>query len=514
MRLGAVVDVSRAVAGTAGRLAKVGHLADLLARVPPDEIPIVIAFLSGEPRQGRMTIGRAVLSGLRDVPPAGAPCLELREVDALFDRIAAVAGSGSASARALLLRQLLSDATMEEQEFLVRLLYGELRQGALEGLLTDAVARASNVPAARIRRAAMMAGDLAPVARAAFAGGEAGLAQFTLRPFQPVQPMLADSASDVADALAELGEASFEYKLDGARIQVHKVDDEVLVYSRSLRDVTIAVPEVVTIARAMPARTLILDGEAIVLRPDGTPMPFQDTMRRFGRKLDVDRLKDTLPITPFFFDALYLDGGALIDEPLTRRASLLAGLSASANLVPRLLTADPAEAAAFAQRALSAGHEGVMAKAVDGTYMAGRRGLAWLKVKQARTLDLVVLAAEWGSGRRRGTLSNLHLGARDSERGGFVMLGKTFKGMTDEMLAWQTQRFLELEIGRDEHTVYVRPEVVVEIAFNEIQTSSQYSGGVTLRFARVKRYRGDKTAAEADTLAAVRAFAPPLRPDL
>jgi DNA ligase-1 len=509
MRLEAVVDISRAVAGTSGRLEKIGHLADLLGRVPPDEVAIVIAFLSGEPRQGRMKIGGAVLASARDVPAADAPRLELREVDALFDRMAAIAGSGSAAARAALLRDLMGAATAAEQDFLFRLLFGELRQGALEGVLVEAVARAAAIPAARIRRAAMLAGDLAPVARAALSDGEAGLAPFSLRPMQPVQPMLADSASDTAEALDTLGEASFEYKLDGARIQVHKVDDEVRVYSRTLRDVTIAVPEIVAVARSMPARELVLDGEAIVLRPDGSPVPFQETMRRFGRKLDVDRLKEALPITPIFFDALYLDGEALVDEPLRRRVALLAAQGAAGNVVPSLITTDRDEAVRFAARALAAGHEGVMAKAVDGSYAAGRRGQAWLKVKQARTLDLVVLAAEWGSGRRRGTLSNLHLGARDPERGGFVMLGKTFKGLTDDMLAWQTKKFLELEIGRDEYTVYLRPEVVVEIAFNEVQASSQYPGGVTLRFARVKRYRSDKTAADADTIAAVRAFAPP-----
>jgi DNA ligase-1 len=260
---------------------------------------------------------------------------------------------------------------------------------------------------------------------------------------------------------------------------------------------------VVAVTRAMPARSIVLDGEAIALRPDGSPLPFQETMRRFGRRLEVERLKETLPITPMFFDVLYLDGDALVDEPLSRRVSLLAEQSAAANLVPRLVTADSDAAAAFTQRALASGHEGVMAKAVGGMYAAGRRGSAWLKVKQARTLDLVVLAAEWGSGRRRGTLSNLHLGARDPENGGFVMLGKTFKGLTDAMLAWQTKKFLELEIGRDDYTVYVRPEVVVEIAFNEVQASPHYPGGVALRFARVKRYRDDKTAAEADTIAAV-----------
>jgi DNA ligase-1 len=504
MRLAAVVEISRAVAGTAGRLEKIGHLADLLRRVSPDEVAIVIAFLSGEPRQGRMKIGGAVLSGARGVTPAPESTLELRDVDALFDRLSGLSGAGSAAARGELLRQLMAGATAAEQDFLFRLLFGELRQGALEGVLTDAVARASGLPLARIRRAAMLAGDLAPVAGAALADGEAGLAQFTLRPFQPVQPMLADSAADVGGALAALGEAALDYHLDGARIQVHKIDDEVRVYSRNLRDVTIAVPEIVAVARAMPARTLVLDGEAIALRPDGTPLPFQETMRRFGRKREVERLRETLPITPVMFDALYLEGHPLIDEPLARRVALLAEQSPAANLVPRLVTADPDAAAAFAQRALATGHEGVMAKAVDGVYAAGRRGQAWLKVKQARTLDLVVLAVEWGSGRRTGTLSNLHLGARDPVHGGFVMLGKTFKGLTDEMLAWQTAKFLELEIGRDNYTVYVRPEVVVEIAFNEVQASPTYPGGVALRFARVKRYRTDKTAAEADTIDMVR----------
>jgi DNA ligase-1 len=508
MRLSAVADISRAVAGTAGRLEKVGHLADLLARVPPEEIAIVIAFLSGEPRQGRIKVGRAILAGLRDVPPIGEPRLELSDVDRVFDRIATLSGSGSGAARVELLRQLMRDATALEQDFLFRLLFGELRQGALEAVLADAVARACGLPAAQIRRAAMLAGDLAPVAHAALVEGGAGLAQFALQPFQPVQPMLADSAGDVGGALTELGEASFEYKLDGARIQVHKVADEVRVYSRNLRDVTIAVPEVVAVARAIPARTLVLDGEAIALRPDGSPLPFQETMRRFGRKLDVDRLKGSLPITPIFFDALYLDGATLVDEPLVRRVSLLAEQGHAVNLVPRIVTSDSAAAEAFAARALAAGHEGVMAKAINGVYAAGRRGQAWLKVKQARTLDLVVLAAEWGSGRRRGTLSNLHLGARDPVRGGFVMLGKTFKGLTDEMLAWQTKKFLELEIGRDDYTVFVRPELVVEIAFNEVQASSQYPGGVTLRFARVKRYRADKAAAEADTIDAVQRIHP------
>jgi DNA ligase-1 len=505
MRLADLVAVSRAVTETGGRLEKVRYLADLLKRVPPAELSIVIPFLSGSLRQGRIGIGGALLSEMRDVPPADTPMLELQELDKEFDRLAGASGAGSSNTRAQRLRELLGRATRDEQGFLMRLLFGELRQGALEGVLVEAVARASGIAPDRIRRATMLAGELAEVARTALVDGDQALSRFILQPFQPVQPMLAETAVDVGDALATLGEASFEYKLDGARIQVHKSGDEVKVYSRNLRDVTVAVPEVVTVARAMPAREIVLDGEAIALRADGTPHPFQITMRRFGRKLDVDRLKQDLPITPVFFDALYVDGSPLVDDPLARRVAIVGEQVPAANVVPRLVTANSDDAAAFAAQALATGHEGVMAKSVDGRYAAGRRGQTWLKVKQVRTLDLVILAAEWGSGRRHGTLSNLHLGARDAERGGFVMLGKTFKGLTDAMLAWQTAKFLELEIAREGHIVFVRPEVVAEIAFNDIQSSSQYPGGLALRFARVKRYRPDKTAAEADTFAALQA---------
>jgi DNA ligase-1 len=506
VRLADLVATSQAVSESTGRLAKIDRLASLLKRVPPEEIAITIAFLSGSPRQGRIGIGHGVLSDARSASPAELPTLELREVDAAFDRIAGASGSGSNAARSDVLRELLHRANADEQDFLLRLLYGELRQGALEGVLIEAVARAADIAAPRIRRAAMLAGGLAPVARVAIVDGEKALSRFMLQPFQPVQPMLADSASDVVDALATLGEASLEFKLDGARIQVHKIGDEVKVYSRNLRDVTVAVPEIVTAARAMPARELVLDGEAIALKPDGTPHPFQITMRRFGRKLEVDQLRGDLPITPYFFDALYIDGNPLVDEPLTRRIDVLGEQAAAANLVPRIVTASPEEAEAFAARAFAAGHEGLMAKDIGATYAAGRRGSAWLKVKRAHTLDLVVLAVEWGSGRRRGTLSNLHLGARDAERGGFVMLGKTFKGLTDQTLAWQTEKLLELEVSRDAHVVYVRPELVVEIAFNDIQESPQYAGGLALRFARVKRYRIDKTASEADTFATIQAI--------
>jgi DNA ligase-1 len=494
-----LVSTSRAVAESAGRLKKIALLASFLERTPPDEIETAIAFLSGGTRQGRIGIGGAAIAEARSTPASEQATLTLADVDRTFERIARTSGAGSTSARSAQLRELLERATADEQDFLVRLVFGELRQGALEGVLVEAVAKAARIPAADVRRATMLAGTLAPVAAKALTGGAPALGGFIIRPFQPVQPMLAESAEDVDAALADLGEASLEYKLDGARIQVHKAGDEVRVFTRNLRDVTLAVPEAVAAVRTLPPRELILDGEAIALRPDGTPQPFQITMRRFGRKLDVEARREELPISPFFFDALYVDGTPLIDEPLTRRAAVLADTVRPETVVPRITTADPAEAARFVERAIGSGHEGVMAKAPGGSYAAGRRGHAWLKIKRARTLDLVVLAVEWGSGRRRGTLSNLHLGARDGVRGGFVMLGKTFKGLTDEMLAWQTKRLLELEIARDAYVVYVRPELVVEIAFNEIQESPQYPGRLALRFARVKQYRTDKSADQADS---------------
>jgi ATP-dependent DNA ligase I len=508
VRFAEVVGASARVAGASGRLDKIDQLASLLTRTPPGEIEIAISFLSGSPRQGRIGVGGSLLGTLRDVPPATTSSLDLTDVDRAFARAASASGSGSTAARAETLRGLLARATPDEQDFIVRLIFGELRQGALEGVLVEAVARAAGVPSSRVRRAAMLAGALAPVACAVLTGGDSALDAFIIQLGQPVQPMLAQSADSIEEAIGELGSVSVEYKLDGARIQAHKIDDDVRVFSRNLRDVTPAVPEVVDALRQIPARELIVDGEVIALRADGSPHPFQTTMRRFGRKLDVTAMRGELPLTPVFFDAMYLDGHALLDEPLRTRAGELERVVPSTWRVPRIATADAAEAAAFLDRAIAAGHEGVMAKALEGTYAAGRRGHAWIKVKRARTLDLVVLAVEWGNGRRRGTLSNLHLGARDPRTGGFVMLGKTFKGMTDEMLAWQTGRLLELEVSRDSYTVYVRPELVVEVAFNEVQESPQYPGGVALRFARVKRYRPDKSAAQADTIDAVRAFLP------
>jgi DNA ligase-1 len=380
---------------------------------------------------------------------------------------------------------------------------GELRQGALEGLVVEAIARAADQPAAEVRRALMMTGDLPAVAAAALGGGRRGLSEFAVTLFRPVLPMLAGSAADVSQALAELGEAAVEYKFDGARVQIHRRGDEIRVYSRRLNQVTAAVPELVDAARAFATPEVIVEGEAIALRPDASPLPFQTTMRRFGRRLDVERMRDELPVTLFVFDILYLDGASLLDEPLRRRAELLADAVPASLLVPRIVTASAEEADEFRRVAMARGHEGVMLKALDASYEAGRRGRRWLKVKAVRTLDLVVLAAEWGNGRRHGWLSNLHLGARDPG-GGFVMLGKTFKGMTDEMLRWQTDRLSELEVSRDAYTVYVRPELVVEVAFNDLQASPQYPGGLALRFARVKGYRPDKSASEADTIDTVR----------
>jgi DNA ligase-1 len=504
VKFGTLAAISRRLAETRGRREKVALLAALLADTPAEEIEIATAYLSGAVRQDKLGLGWATIQRAAPGVAAEAPSVELSEVDARLEAIARTSGKGSAEAKQRLLRALLERLTGEEQQFLGGLIVGELRQGALEGLVVEGVAAAANRPPAEIRRALMMAGDLPAVARAALAGDAAGLSAFAVRLFQPVLPMLAGSAEDVGEALSELGEAAVEYKLDGARVQIHRSGDQVRVYSRRLNEVTAAVPELVEAARAFAGGELIVEGEAIALRADGTPLPFQTTMRRFGRRLDVERVRAELPVTLFLFDLLYLDGESLLDEPLTRRWALLQRTVPPALLVPRIITGSGATAGEFHDAAVARGHEGVMVKALDAPYEAGRRGRRWLKVKTARTLDLVVLAAEWGHGRRRGWLSNLHLGARDPATGGFVMLGKTFKGMTDEMLRWQTERLAELEERRDDYTVYVRPELVVEVAFNDLQASPQYPGGLALRFARVKGYRLDKSPAEADTIDTLR----------
>jgi len=502
--LAAVVDASTRVADTSSRLAKRDAIAACLRGASPDEVEIAVAYLSGETCQGRIGIGYATLAALRG-PHAAEAALTLREVDATLERIATTSGKGSAAARSALLHGLFERATEAEQDFLIRLLVGELRQGALEGVMIDAIAAASGVPVAEVRRAAMVVGSLRVVARVALAEGSAGLARFAVALHRPVQPMLASPAEDIADAMSRLGTAAIEWKVDGARVQVHKAGDEIKVYTRSLNDVTDSVPEVVEALRAVPARELILDGEAIALTAGGTPQPFQVTMRRFGRKLDVARMRGELPLAVFFFDCLHRDGTPLIDRPARERFDALADALPAPLVIPRLITADVASAEEFYADTLARGHEGVMAKALDAPYEAGRRGASWLKVKRAHTLDLVVLAAEWGNGRRRGWLSNLHLGARDPA-GGWVMLGKTFKGMTDALLEWQTRELLARERERDSYTVHVRPELVVEIAFNDLQESPHYPGGLALRFARVKGYRPDKHADEADTIDTVRAL--------
>jgi DNA ligase-1 len=506
MLLVAIVETSTRVAETPRRLEKIELLAGLLRQLDPEEVEIVVAFLSGYTRQGRIGVGYAALRNA-SATPAEIASLEIREVDRLLAQLAGVQGGGSERVRRDLLRELFARATATEQGFLSGLLLGEIRQGALEGIMLEAVAKASNISSTHVRRAVMMAGDIARVARSALESGVAGLAPYEIQLFRPIHPMLAQPAEDTASALADLGEAALEYKFDGARVQVHRSGDEVRIFSRALNDVTSAAPEVVEAVRALPAGDLILDGEVLSLAPDGRPQPFQVTARRFGRKLDLDRLRAELPLTPFWFDLLYLDGQPLLDEPQSRRFSALAGLAPPAALVPHLLTADPQRAEDFLHQALEHGHEGIMAKAVDAAYAAGARGQSWLKIKKAHTLDLVILAAEWGSGRRRGWLSNLHLGARDVEKGGFAMLGKTFKGLTDEMLAWQTEQFLAAEVGRDAQTVFVAPRFVAEIAFNDIQISPRYASGLALRFARVKQYRPDKSPDEADTFQTVRHIA-------
>jgi DNA ligase-1 len=507
MQLNDLVLTSKLVADTSGRLEKIALLAALLKRLAPNEVRIAVGFLTGWPRQGKLGVGWASVAEARPATSATTPELTLADVDEAFTRLQSIRGKQSAAERKRLLSDLFSRSTSAEQSFLAALAIGEVRQGALDGILTEAVARAASLPADRVRRAAMLAGDLGTVAEAVLAEGEPGLARYGLQLFRPVQPMLADSAPNVNEAIAELGTAILEWKLDGARVQVHRDGDRVAVYTRSLNDVTSAVPEVVETVRSLPARDLILDGEVIALDTNARPLAFQDTMRRFGKRLDPQALRATLPLTPFFFDILRHDGEDLLDRPLGERLERLDAIIPASMRVPRLTTADVAEAERFQAGALERGHEGVMAKSPTAPYAAGRRGSAWIKVKTARTLDLVVLAAEWGSGRRQGWLSNLHLGARDPHTGDFIMLGKTFKGMTDEILEWQTTELQARETRREGHVVFVRPELVVEVAFNEVQRSSQYPGGVTLRFARIKGYRPDKRASEADTIDAVRAFA-------
>ncbi len=540
MLLRELVETSEAVAATSGRTAKITEIAELLRLASPGEVALVVAFLSGELRQRQIGVGYASLGELLRPEPgdavAGAGPLTVAETDAVFEAVGQVAGAGAQAERRRLLAGVFGRASQAEREFLVRLLTGELHQGALEGVMTEAVARAAGVPAAEVRRAHLLAGSLPLIAEAALAAAQvpaaagapateaepgsgaalAALRAFGLKVGRPLRPMLASSAATVADAFARLSPAVVEWKIDGIRIQVHRAGPEVAVFTRTLDDITIRVPEITEAVLALDVQAAVFDGEAVALAPDGRPRPFQVTASRAGSHMDVARQRADTPLTPFFFDLLHLDGTDLIDEPAHVRQARLAAVMPAHLLVPRLVTGDAEAAGAFFADAVGRGHEGVVVKAPDGRYAAGRRGSEWIKVKPRHTLDLVVLAAEWGHGRRRGWLSNLHLGARDPATGGLVMLGKTFKGLTDEMLTWQTKRLLELADppgsgpAGDPQNAYgvlrVRPELVVEIAFDGVQGSPRYPGGVALRFARVLRHRPDKPAAEADTIDSVLAL--------
>ncbi|MGW6536328.1 ATP-dependent DNA ligase [Streptomyces sp. NPDC055051] len=508
MLLARVAEVSRQVAATSARSRKTALLAELFAEATPEESHLVIAYLSGRLPQGRIGVGWSTLKEVVPpaVPPAAAPTLTLAEVDVAMDALAAVAGPGSQAERARRVRELCAAATVEEQELLVRLLSGEVRQGALDAVALEGVAKAAEVPAAELRRAVMLEGSLPPVAQAVLADGRAALDRFTLRVGRPVQPMLAHTAGSVVEAVEALGPCAVEEKLDGIRIQVHRDGTEVRVHTRSLDDITARLPEVVAVAREVPSESFILDGELIALDPGtGRPAAFQSIAGRVGSRTDVTGASAALPLTPVFFDVLAADGEPLVDRPGRARNAVLARLLPEERRVRRFeVTApdDPAQretAERFFADTLARGHEGVLLKALDAPYVAGRRGRTWLKVKPVHTVDLVVLAAERGHGRRTGYLSNLHLGARTGD-GGFVMLGKTFKGLTDRMLDWQTARLTELAVEDDGFTVTVRPELVVEIAYDGLQRSTRYPAGITLRFARVLRHRPDKSAAEADTV--------------
>jgi DNA ligase-1 len=527
---------SAAVAAVSGRRAKIELLATALRNLEPGEIAAGAAYLAGELRQRQTGVGWA---SLRDLPPAAeVPSLTVGDVDRLIGEIAVVNGTGSQSRRRQLLGALFAAATSDEQAMLRGLFTGELRQGAQAGLLVDAIAKAADVEVSAVRRALLLAGDLKVVAVAALTGGATALAAFALQVGRPLAPMLAQSASSVDEALAVTGApAAVDVKLDGIRVQVHRSGDQIGVFTRSLDEITPRVPEVVAAVRALPVRDIVLDGEAIALDSSGRPRPFQETSSRAatrgqeasgraatggqeasgraatGGQEASDRAvaggaRSSVPtvLTPYFFDLLHLDGTDLLDAPGRDRWAALADTLPPEMLVGRTMAEDAAAAGRAFAEAVDAGHEGVVVKSPDAPYDVGRRGGAWVKVKPRHTLDLVVLAVEWGHGRRKGWLSNLHLGARDPQTGGFVMLGKTFKGLTDETLRWQTERFLDLAVARGDWLVKVRPVQVVEVAFDGVQSSPRYPGGVALRFARVVRYRHDKTAAEADTIDTVRAI--------
>jgi len=496
VQLADLVAATSDVAATRARKEKIVRLTELLRTATVDEIAVVVGLLSGQPRQGRIGVGWATVRDVSAVTST-ASTRTVADLDALLDEVARTSGEGSQGARVELLAAFLAGTTTDEADFVRRLLIGELRQGANAGIVTDAVAKAADVPSTVLRRAVMLAGDLGAAAEIAARDGRAGLDRVGLELQRPIQPMLASTAKDVAEAIGEIGRSSVEWKLDGIRIQVHKHADAVRVWTRNLNEITGGVPEVVRVVQGLDADSLVLDGEVLGVDERGDPLKFQDTMRSEST------------VAPFFFDLLHHDGDDLLDTPLEMRLQRLAG-AVGGRKIPGVVTESADDAQAVLDEALARGHEGVLVKAADSTYQAGRRGKTWRKVKPVHTLDLVVLAVERGSGRRQGWLSNIHMGARDPAAGGFVMVGKTFKGMTDEMLRWQTERFRELAVGDPDDAgashVTLRPEQIVEVAIDGVQRSSKYPGGVALRFARVVRYRNDKSPADADTIDAVRAL--------
>jgi DNA ligase-1 len=503
VRFEEVATASESLRSTASKKEKVAIISELLGRSQGRETYLLAHYLVGSVPSGKLGIGwKTIRNAIEELGPSGRS-VEIHEVQQYLQDLSGMKGAGSTQQKTRVLRALFSMLKEEERSFLIGLLLGELRQGALEGLLLEAVAKASSLPSVLIQQSFMFSGDIGLIAEAALHQGAPGLERFGPRLFQPVSPMLASPAEDPEEALERLGEAAWEYKIDGARIQIHKAKGDVRIFTRQLKDVTESLPEIAAFAGTLPMDEAIFEGEAIALQPDGKPFPFQTTMRRFGRIRHVEETMEEIPLSFFFFDLLYLEGEPLFARPYRQRFQLLASLFPAEHVIPRIVTADRDEAIDFLRTSLQAGHEGLMAKSLDSPYAAGQRGSYWLKVKRASTLDLVILAAEWGHGRRQGWLSNIHLGARDPESGRFVMLGKTFKGLTDRMLRWMTEKLLTLETNRDGYTVYVRPELVVEIAYSDLQESPRYPGGLALRFARVKRFREDKPANEADTIQTV-----------
>ncbi|MET8170106.1 ATP-dependent DNA ligase [Streptomyces sp. NPDC005329] len=512
MLLTRLADVSREVAATSARSRKIALLAALFRDAEADDVPVVIPYLAGRLPQGRLGVGWKVLG--RTVPPADGPTLTVREVDALFTELGQVSGPGSQAERTRLVDELMGAATADEQRFLLGLITGEVRQGALDAVAVEGLARATGAAATDVRRAVMLAGSLRTVAQALLADGPAALEAFRLTVGRPVLPMLAHTASSVTEAVGKLGVCAVEEKLDGIRVQVHRDGDDVRLYTRTLDDITDRLPEVTDAARRLTGSRFILDGEVIAFDETGRPRSFQETAGRVGSRVDVTAAAEAVPVAPVFFDALSVDGRDLLDLPFAERHAELARLVPEPMRVRRTVVSGPEDvetAEEFSRETLLRGHEGVVVKALDAPYSAGRRGASWLKVKPVHTLDLVVLAAEWGHGRRTGKLSNLHLGARTAD-GGFAMLGKTFKGLTDALLSWQTERLRELAVDESGHVVTVRPELVVEIAYDGLQRSTRYPAGVTLRFARVLRYREDKRPEEADTVETLLAAHPEVHP--